>query len=67
MQVGSCCITDSEERYAVIEFELFAVSWAMTCFLVGIPYFEGFTDHNLLIPKIYDKDYKGSMDREDTK
>jgi len=53
VQAGSRCLTDTELRYAVIELELLAVTWAIwkcTMFLTGLPQFEVWTDHNPLVP-----------------
>jgi len=53
VQAGSRCLTEAESRYAVIELEMLAVSWAIwkcNMFLAGLPYFEILTDHNPLIP-----------------
>ena len=43
----------TESRYAIIELELLAVSWAIykcKLFLAGLPHFKVFTDHHPLIP-----------------
>ena len=53
IQAGSHFLSDAETRYAVIELEMLAVSWAiMKCrvFLAGLQHFEVVTDHNPLIP-----------------
>ena len=53
IQAGSRFLSDAESRYAVIELELFAVSWAITkckLFLAGLPHFTVVTDHHPLIP-----------------
>ena len=53
VQAGSRCLTDTESRYAVIELELLAVTWAVwkcAMFLTGLPQFEVWTDHNPLVP-----------------
>ena len=53
VQAGSRYLTDTESRYAVIELELLAVTWAIwkcTMFLTGLPQFEVWTDHNPLVP-----------------
>ena len=53
IQAGSCFLTPTEARYAVIELELLAVAWAvMKCkiFLLGLQHFTIITNHNPLIP-----------------
>ena len=53
IQAGSRFLSDAESRYAVIELELLAVSWAIAkckLFLAGLPYFTVVTDHHPLIP-----------------
>ena len=53
IQAGSRFLSDAESRYAVIEFELLAVSWAITkckLFLAGLPHFTVVTDQHPLIP-----------------
>ena len=53
VQAGSRFLTDTESRYAIIELELLAVSWAMSkcsIFLTGLPHFTVATDHHPLIP-----------------
>ena len=53
VQAGSRFLTDPESRYAIIELELLAVSWAMSkcdIFLAGLPHFTVVTDHHPLIP-----------------
>ena len=53
VQAGSRFLTDAESRYAVIELELLAVSWAITkcnLFLAGLPHFTVVTDHHPLVP-----------------
>ena len=53
IQAGSRFLSDTETRYAIIELEMLAVSWAiMKCrvFLAGLPHFYVSTDHNPLIP-----------------
>ena len=52
IQAGSRFLSDTESRYAVIELELLAVSWAiLKCriFLAGLPHFSVVTDHYPLI------------------
>ena len=52
IQAGSRCLTDAEARYAVIELELLAVTWAIwkcRVFLMGMQHFDVITDHNPLI------------------
>ena len=53
IQAGSCFLTDTESRYAVIELEMLAVYWAISkcrMFLTGLQHFIILTDHNPLIP-----------------
>ena len=52
-QAGSRFLTDAESRYAVIELELLAVSWAIikcNVFLAGLAHFTVVTDHHPLVP-----------------
>ena len=52
-QAGSRFLSDTESRYAVIELELLAVTWAIAkckLFLAGLPHFTLLTDHHPLIP-----------------
>ena len=52
IQAGSRFLSDAETRYAVIELEMLAVSWAiMKCriFLAGLQHFVVITDHNPLL------------------
>ena len=52
VQAGSRCLTDAESRYAVIELELLAITWAIwkcRVFLTGMQQFDVITDHNPLI------------------
>ena len=52
VQAGSCCLTNAESRYAVIELELLAITWAIwkcRVFLKGMQQFDVITDHNPLI------------------
>ena len=52
IQAGSQFLSDAETRYAVIELEMLAVSWAiMKCrlFLAGLQHFVVVTDHNPLL------------------
>ena len=52
IQAGSRFLSDAETRYAVIEFEMLAVSWAIgkcRLFLAGLQHFQIITDHNPLI------------------
>ena len=49
---GSCCLTDAESRYAVIELKLLVITWAIwkcRVFLTGMQQFDMITDHNPLI------------------
>ena len=53
IQAGSRFLSEAESRYAVIELEMLAVTWAvMKCkmFLNGLQTFQVITDHNPLIP-----------------
>ena len=53
VQAGSRFLSDTESRYAVIELELLAVSWAIVkcnVFLAGLPHFVVVTDHHPLVP-----------------
>ena len=53
VQAGSRFLSDAESRYAVIELELLAVSWAIIkckIFLAGLPHFTVVTDHHPLVP-----------------
>ena len=53
IQAGSRFLADAESRYAVIELELLAISWAIIkckMFLAGLPHFRVITDHHPLIP-----------------
>ena len=55
IQAGSRFLSDAESRYAVIELEMLAVTWAITkckLFLAGLPQFTVITDHYPLIPII---------------
>ena len=50
---SSCFLSDAKSRYATIELELLAVTWAVTTykiFLAGLQHFYIITDHNPLIP-----------------
>ena len=53
IQAGSRFLSDTESRYAIIELELLAVSWAIikcNLFLAGLPHFTVVTDHYPLVP-----------------
>ena len=53
IQAGSRFLSDAESRYAIIELELLAVSWAIikcNLFLAGLPHFTLLTDNHPLIP-----------------
>ena len=53
IQAGSRFLSDAESRYAIIELELLAVTWAITkchLFLAGLPHFLVITDHHPLVP-----------------
>ena len=46
-------LSDAESRYAIIELELLAVTWAIIkckIFLAGLPHFTVLTDHHPLVP-----------------
>ena len=52
IQAGSHFLLDAETRYAVIELEMLAVSWAVAkcrLFLTGLQHFHVITDHNPLL------------------
>ena len=50
IQAGSRFLSDPESRYAIIELELLAVSWAKwNLFLAGLPHFTVVTDHHPLV------------------
>ena len=52
VQAGSRFLSDVETRYATIELELLAISWAVlkcNMFLEGLQHFDIVTDHNPLI------------------
>ena len=52
IQAGSRFLSDAESRYAVIELEMLAVTWAIVkcrIFLEGMPHFLVITDHHPLI------------------
>ena len=53
VQAGSRFLSGPESRYAIVELELLAVSWAIIkchIFLAGLPHFTVITDHRPLIP-----------------
>ena len=53
VQCGSHFLADAETRYAVIELEMLAVSWALSkcrLYLLGLPSFTIHTDHRPLVP-----------------
>ena len=53
VQAGSRFLSDAESRYAIIELEMLAISWAVSkcrLFLAGLPHFKVVTDHHPLIP-----------------
>ncbi|XP_076044716.1 uncharacterized protein LOC143027329 [Oratosquilla oratoria] len=53
VQCGSRFLTDAETRYATIELEMLAVTWATSkckLYLFGMPHFTLMTDHRPLIP-----------------
>ena len=52
IQAGSRFLSDAETRYAIIELEMLAVSWAiLKCrlFLAGLQHFVVVTNHNPLL------------------
>ena len=56
-QAGSRFLSNAETRYAMIELELLAISWAAhkcRLFLEGLPQFEIITDHRPLVPILND-------------
>ena len=58
VQCGSRFLSDTESRYAAIELELLAVTWAVRkchLFLAGLPSFDILTDHRPLIPILNQK------------
>ena len=55
VQCGSRFLADAETRYATIELEMLAVSWALAkcrLYLTGLPSFTLHTDHRPLVPII---------------
>ena len=53
IQAGSRFLSSAESRYAIVELELLAVTWAVSkckIFLMGLQHFQVVTDHNPLIP-----------------
>ena len=53
VQCGSRFLAEAETRYATIELEMLAVSWAMSkckLYLIGLQHFTLMTDHRPLIP-----------------
>ena len=53
VQAGSRFLSDTESRYAIIELELLAVTWAISkcnIFLAGLQHFHVITDHHPLVP-----------------
>ena len=53
VQCGSRFLTDVESRYAVVELEMLAVTWAVRkchIYLAGMPEFRLITDHKPLVP-----------------
>ena len=58
VQAGSRMLANTEKRYAVIELEALAVSWAIKkchTFLAGIPNFQVVIDHKPLVPILNSK------------
>ena len=57
-QCGSRFISDTESRYAMVELELLAVTWAIQkcrVYLLGLAEFTLIVDHRPLIPILNDK------------
>ena len=53
VQCGSRFLTDVESRYAVVELEMLAITWAVRkchIYLAGMPEFRLITDHRPLVP-----------------
>ena len=60
IMVGSRVLTDAETRYAPIEAEVTAMTWALRKarkFLIGAPRFKVFTDHRPLVSLVNQKRY----------
>lgn len=58
IQCGSRFVTDVESRYAAVELEMLAVTWAVRkcrLFLAGMPSFDVITDHRPLVPILNQK------------
>jgi len=58
--VGSRVVTDAESRYAPIESEITALTWALRKarkFLIGAPKFKVYTDHRPLVSLVNSKRY----------
>jgi len=58
IQLGSRALTDAETRYAPIEAEITAITWALRQarkFLIGVPRFNIYTDHRPLVSLINNK------------
>jgi len=66
IQVGSRFLSEAETRYAVVEMEMLAVSWAIMIFrlfLIGLQHFDVISDHNLLISiHLIDREPTATMD-----
>lgn len=58
VQAGSRFLSPTESRYAAIELEMLAVSWAVVkcrLFLSGLPHFDVIVDHKPLVPILNSK------------
>ena len=58
VQCGSRFLSDVESRYAVVELEMLAVTWAVRkchIYLAGMPEFNIITDHRPLVPILNSK------------
>jgi transposase InsO family protein len=58
IQCGSRFVSDTESRYAMVELELLAVTWAIKkckMYLMGLPHFMLIIDHNPLVPILNEK------------
>ena len=52
IQCGSCSLSETQQRYATVEFECLAIKWAVNkCnfYLRGLPAFIVLTDHQPLV------------------
>lgn len=58
VQCGSRVLSSAESRYAMVELELLAVTWALQkcrLYLLGLPFFKISVDHKPLIPILNQK------------